>query len=284
MLMEIILAAGCFWGVQAAFDNVAGVVNTEVGYTGGITQNPTYREVSSHKTGHAEAVKITYETTQISTDEILDVFFQSHNPTTLNRQGPDIGTQYRSAIFYKTSEQQEIALAKIKEYQPFFKSPIVTQVEKADVFYPAEEYHQKYFEKNGGVCHKDDSSFNKEAYYKSKMSAERYDVMRNKWTERPHTGKYVTFDESGIYRCGACGQSLFESADKFNTSCGWPSFDKALPNSVKIKKDFSHFMIRDEVICSRCGSHLGHVFKDGPTSTGNRFCINSIALDFENNK
>ncbi len=281
MLMEIILAAGCFWGVQATFDGIEGVTQTEVGYTGGTTQNPTYQEVCTDRTGHAEAVKITYDPTQIDMGALLDVFFQSHNPTTLNRQGPDRGTQYRSAIFYETPEQREIALAKIKEYQPFFHAPIVTTVERAGAFYPAEEYHQKYFEKTGGTCHKDDSAFDKEAYYQSKMSPERYEVMRNKGTERPHTGEYVMFDKDGVYRCGACGQALFDSDAKFETSCGWPSFDKALPGSVNIRKDFSHFMIRDEVICSRCGSHLGHVFQDGPTATGERFCINSVALDFK---
>lgn len=280
-MMEIILAAGCFWGVQSTFDKIAGVSETHVGYIGGSVENPTYKQVSSRNTGHAEAVKIIYDSDKITTAEILDVFFQSHNPTTINRQGPDVGSQYRSAIFYNTTKQKEEALAKIKEYQPFFKAPIITEVVEAGTFYPAEKYHQKYFDKNGGVCHKDESAFDKEAYYKSKMSSEKFDVMRKKGTERPHTGEYVTFDSDGIYRCGACGQQLFDSSAKFETSCGWPSFDKAIPGATKTKKDFSNFMIRDEVVCSRCGSHLGHVFKDGPTKTGERFCINSISLDFE---
>lgn len=282
--MEIVLAAGCFWGVQAIFDNTTGVVSTQVGYTGGITENPTYKDVSSGVTHHAEAVKVVYDDSKISTEEILDVFFQSHNPTTLNRQGPDIGTQYRSAIFYTTPQQKEIAQEKIKQYQPFFKSKIVTEVVPLKEFYPAEEYHQKYLQKTGRACHINDDAFDKEGYYKSRMSKERYQVMRQKATEQPYSGKYIVSGDDGVYRCGACGQALFSSDAKFDSGSGWPSFDKALPNAIEIRKDYSHFMIRDEVICSRCKSHLGHVFKDGPTQTGNRFCINSVALDFKKEK
>jgi peptide-methionine (R)-S-oxide reductase len=108
--------------------------------------------------------------------------------------------------------------------------------------------------------------------------------MRQKGTEKPFTGKYVKFDDKGVYRCGACGQPLFGSDAKFQTECGWPGFDNALPQAVKIRKDYSHSMERDEVICSKCGSHLGHLFDDGPTKTGKRFCINSVAVDFEEQK
>jgi len=149
-------AAGCFWGVQAAFDKVKGVVKTTVGYTGGSTENPTYKEVCTDKTGHAEAVEVEFDPSQVSYGRLLDRFWEMHDPTTLNRQGPDVGTQYRSAIFCHSPEQKKEAaesrdtLAKSGR----FAKPVVTQIVPAAAFYRAEEYHQKYFEKNGGEsCH-----------------------------------------------------------------------------------------------------------------------------------
>lgn len=156
MLAEAIFAAGCFWGVQSAFDNTPGVVSTEVGYTGGTVADPTYRQVCTGDTGHAEAVKVTYDTDKTSYPKLLDVFFSNHNPTTLNRQGPDIGTQYRSAIFYLNDQQKEAAAAKIRALNAAhkFPAPIVTELVPAAKFYPAEDYRQKYLEKRGlGSCH-----------------------------------------------------------------------------------------------------------------------------------
>ncbi len=274
--MEIYFAGGCFWGVQALFDNVNGVTQTQVGYMGGTTTNPTYEEVCTGRTGHAETVKVVYDEVVIPTIELINIFFISHDPTQLNQQGPDIGTQYRSVIFYTTAQQKQDIITVINREQPYFDKPIVTEVLPAVTFYPAETYHQKYAEKTGRSC----GIHTNESYWKNKLSPEQYNVLRHQGTERPFTGKYNNFDETGIYKCAACGQPLFDSDMKFQSSCGWPAFDKSCPNAVRQRKDFSHFMIRDEVLCNRCGSHLGHVFRDGPTFTGLRYCINSAALDF----
>ena len=148
-------AAGCFWGVEKVFSETDGVVATQVGYTGGTTKNPTYQQVCTGTTGHAEAIEITYDPSRISYKKLLEIFFSTHDPTTMNHQGPDVGTQYRSAIF-TTSPTQREAASKAREFldlSGIFKSKIVTQIEPAGEFYHAEEYHQKYLKKNPhGYC------------------------------------------------------------------------------------------------------------------------------------
>ncbi len=149
-------AAGCFWGVQAAFSSLPGVAETTVGYTGGTKANPTYKEVCAGKTGHAEAVLVKFDPKKIKYEDLLKVFWEIHDPTQVNRQGPDIGYQYRSAIFYHTPEQKAAAEKSIKELNESkrFKKPIATKVEPAKKFWVAEEYHQKYLEKRGlAACH-----------------------------------------------------------------------------------------------------------------------------------
>ncbi|MBN1867872.1 peptide-methionine (S)-S-oxide reductase MsrA [Candidatus Sumerlaeota bacterium] len=153
---QAIFAGGCFWGVEAAFRQAPGVISTEVGYTGGHTEDPTYKEVCSDKTGHAEAVRVVFDPARVAYDQLLDVFWKIHNPTTRNRQGPDVGSQYRSAIFY-TSDDQKRAAQESKdrlEASGVFPKPIVTEIVPASPFYPAEEYHQQYLEKRGlSQCH-----------------------------------------------------------------------------------------------------------------------------------
>jgi peptide-methionine (S)-S-oxide reductase len=149
-------AAGCFWGVEDTFRQVKGVTSATVGYTGGTTRDPSYKDVCTGRTGHAEAVEIEFDPKDVSYRELLAVFFQNHNPTTLNRQGPDFGTQYRSAIFFHDAGQEAEAREAVAalEASHVFKSPIVTQVVPASDYYRAEEYHQRYFEKQGiRACH-----------------------------------------------------------------------------------------------------------------------------------
>jgi peptide-methionine (S)-S-oxide reductase len=149
--------AGCFWGVETAFSEMPGVISTTVGYTGGTTENPSYKQVCSGTTGHAEAVEITYDPSRVSYEQLLEVFWNIHDPTTYNRQGPDVGAQYRSAIFYHTPEQLAEAKNSIEKLERSgrFEGSIVTEIKPAAKFYPAEEYHQQYLKKQGKIsCHR----------------------------------------------------------------------------------------------------------------------------------
>lgn len=150
-------AAGCFWGVEEAFRNLSGVLFTRVGYTGGTAKNPTYDDICSHTTGHAEAVELTFDAAKISYEKLLDIFWSTHNPTTKNRQGPDIGSQYRSAIFYHSPAQKQRAIhfkEALQKAGRFGRLPIVTEITPAGEFWQAEEYHQQYLAKRGRIsCH-----------------------------------------------------------------------------------------------------------------------------------
>jgi peptide-methionine (S)-S-oxide reductase len=155
-MSKAIFAAGCFWGVEATFRQLPGVTSTRVGYTGGQASNPTYKEVCTDRTGHAEAVEVTYDPAQLPYENLLDVFWENHDPTQVNRQGPDFGTQYRTAIFFTTPEQETAARASkaALEKSHRFSKPIATQIVPAVTFYEAEDYHQQYLEKRGlATCH-----------------------------------------------------------------------------------------------------------------------------------
>jgi peptide-methionine (S)-S-oxide reductase len=152
--MKATFGAGCFWGVELLFSKTPGVTATAVGYMGGSSARPTYEDVCTDRTGHAEVVQIDYDPTKVSYEQLLELFWENHNPTTMNRQGPDFGSQYRSVIFHHSEEQRMVALASKEQAQSRFAKPIVTQVVPAVAFHRAEEYHQKYLEKRGmGSCH-----------------------------------------------------------------------------------------------------------------------------------
>lgn len=280
-------AGGCFWGIQALFDSVPGVTATRVGYMGGKTENPDYRSVCSGRTGHAETVEVEYDAEKVSYDSLLDLFFAAHDPTSLNKQGPDIGTQYRSAVFFTDENQRRAALNKAEELTraAVFRKPVVTLIVPAESFYPAEEYHQKYFEKNPqtAVCHVPfiPRGTVGEQELRRRLTPDQYAVLRQGRTEAPFSGKYFRKTEDGTYCCAACGNAVFSSESQFDSPCGWPSFDKAIGDSVRLKPDLSYDMIRTEVVCAQCGSHLGHLFNDGLTRTGERFCINSAAMNLK---
>ena len=154
--MKATFGAGCFWGVEAAYRQIPGVISTAVGYLGGTLDNPTYYDVCSGRTGHAEVVEVTYDPSRLTYDDLLTVFWENHDPTTLNRQGPDVGTQYRSAIFYHDEDQKETAIRSKEERDRSgkYRRPIVTEITPATEFYMAEDYHQQYLEKRGlSSCH-----------------------------------------------------------------------------------------------------------------------------------
>jgi methionine-S-sulfoxide reductase len=151
----VTFGAGCFWGVEYVFERVPGVLSTEVGYEGGVTEHPTYRDVCSHTTGHAEVARVTFDPTVVSFQQLLEVFWAMHDPTQVNRQGPDVGDQYRSAIFVEDDEQRRTAEASRERAQARFPRPIATEISDATTFWPAEGYHQRYYDKNGHepYCH-----------------------------------------------------------------------------------------------------------------------------------
>ncbi len=155
-MQQATFGAGCFWGVEAAFRQVPGVIDTAVGYMGGTLKNPSYQDVCTDRTGHAEVVQVQYDPEQVPYEELLRVFWENHDPTTRNRQGPDVGSQYRSAIFFHSPEQEAAARKSTEELDRSgrYKRPIVTEIVPAPVFWPAEEYHQRYLEKRGlAHCH-----------------------------------------------------------------------------------------------------------------------------------
>lgn len=301
-LKDIYLAGGCFWGVEAYMARVPGVADARSGYANGRTENPTYEDVCYRNTGHAETVRVSYDPARITLADLLRQFFSIIDPTTRNRQGNDVGSQYRTAIFYTDPGDHLMIHQVMQEEQKKYDRPIVTQVEPLRRFDLAEEYHQRYLEKNpNGYCHVsfatlpnarailqhpiiDPSRYPKppDALLKAHLPAQSYAVTQENATERPFTGKYWNHNDEGLYVDIVTGEPLFTSKDKFPSDCGWPSFSKPIDKSVIVEQvDKSFGMVRTEVRSRSGDSHLGHVFTDGPRDRGGlRYCINSASLRF----
>lgn len=275
----IYLAGGCFWGVEAFISRLKGVNQTEVGYANGRDLAPTYEKVCTGRTGHAECVKVTYNPQIITLEEILENFFKIIDPYVLNRQGPDIGTQYRTGIYWQEDSQKTIVLKFLSAKQKLSSKRIRTEAHAIGSFYPAEEYHQKYLEKNPqGYCHVDLNLIDDKEF--DHLTKEEYEITQLSLTEAPFTNKYDDFFEEGVYVDVVDGEVLFTSDDKFDSGCGWPAFSKPASDDAIIKhRDFSHGTTRIEVRSAKSNSHLGHLFHDGPGGSP-RYCINSAALKF----
>lgn len=275
----IYLAGGCFWGVEAFISQLKGVNQTEVGYANGRDQAPTYKKVCTGKTGHAETVKVTYNPEIICLEDILENYFKIIDPYSKNRQGPDIGTQYRTGIYWQEESQREVVLKFLASKQAQSKKRIQVEAHAIASFYPAEAKHQKYLEKNPrGYCHVDLNLINDEEF--NHLSKKQYEITQLSMTETPFSGKYDNFFEDGIYVDVVNGEILFSSDDKFDSGCGWPAFSKPISeDAITLNRDFSYGSTRIEVRSAKANSHLGHVFSDGPGGS-KRYCINSAALKF----
>nr|WP_208118829.1 bifunctional peptide-methionine (S)-S-oxide reductase MsrA/peptide-methionine (R)-S-oxide reductase MsrB [Spirabiliibacterium falconis] len=292
----IYLAGGCFWGLEAYFERIDGVIDAVSGYANGNTENPSYQDVIAGS-GHAETVKVDYDPTKVSLSDILRRYFRVIDPTSLNKQGNDRGIQYRTGIYYTSNDERTQIEQAIAQEQKKYQQNIVVEVEPLRQFFPAEDYHQDYLQKNpNGYCHIDVSladkplepektqSAVKKEYRAEKMGLtdRQFYITQQNGTERAFSHEYDRLFAPGIYVDIVSGEPLFSSRDKYDSGCGWPSFTRPIHQSAVVEKaDHSFNMRRTEVRSHDADSHLGHVFPDGPQDKGGlRYCINGTALKF----
>ena len=293
----IYLAGGCFWGTEKYLSLVNGVVSTEVGYANGNTKNPSYEDVCRRNTGHAETVKVVYNPKEINLEDLLKLFYKVIDPVAYNRQGNDIGTQYRTGVYFIDKEDEALIKKSLDELQKEYTETLAVENLELENYYVAEDYHQNYLDKNpGGYCHIGQSEFDEleetqnDAKYKVKSKEElesiltemQYNVTQNNATEPAFENEYYDNFEDGIYVDITSGEPLFTSKEKFESGCGWPSFSKPIDSeSIDEIMDLGFGMVRTEARGKNSDSHLGHVFNDGPKESGGlRYCINSASLEF----
>lgn len=296
-------AGGCFWCVEAPFEDLDGVISVISGYAGGKEKNPTYGEVSSGNTSHKESVQITFDPEVISYSELVDIFWQTYDPTDVGGSFYDRGPQYESAIFFHDAEQKKVAeesKARLDKSGRFTK-PVATPIIKYTNFYAAEDYHQDYYKKSPKEYYAYRNGSGRDAFIKEhwpelsekKFTATpkaelkktltplQYEVTMENATEFAFQNEYNGNKEDGIYVCIVSGAPLFSSKDKYESGSGWPSFTKPIDARVIDKPiDKEMGMSRVEVRSKLGGSHLGHVFYDGPAPTNLRYCMNSAAMKF----
>jgi len=290
-------AGGCFWCMVQPFDERPGVIKIVSGYTGGHVENPTYEQVCSNDTGHVEAVQITFDPELMPYKQLVETFWQQIDPTDPGGQFHDRGESYKTAIFYNSEEQKEIAEQSKADLEASgkFSKPIATQILPAKPFYEAEEKHQDYYKKNTFHYKRYKKGSGREDFIashwkagkdkdklKEQLSPLQYYVTQENGTERPFENEYWNNEQEGIYVDLVTGEVLFSSKEQYHSGCGWPSFTKPVDSyEVTEHIDTTHGMTRVEVRSRNSDSHLGHVFEDGPKDKGGlRYCINSAAVRF----
>ena len=292
-MAEIYLAGGCFWGLEEYFSRIEGVKKTTVGYANGQVESTNYQLI--HQTDHAETVHLIYDEERVSLREILLYYFRVIDPLSVNKQGNDVGRQYRTGVYYTDEGDKAVIEQVFAEQEKQLGQKIAVELEPLRHYVLAEDYHQDYLKKNpGGYCHinvndayqplVDPGQYEKptDAELKEQLTQEQYQVTQNSATERPFHNAYNATFEEGIYVDVTTGEPLFFAGDKFESGCGWPSFSRPIAREVlRYYEDKSHGMERIEVRNRSGNAHLGHVFTDGPESAGGlRYCINSAALRF----